>query len=90
MDAYSECDAVDLAELVAGGQASPDELLDEALRRVERLNPALNAVVHMREAVARQGAAGDEEDENEKTHRGGRSAVAACNSARAASVRAPE
>lgn len=56
-DAYSACDAVGLAALVATGQVSPDELLDEALRRVASLNPALNAVVHLREAVARRAIA---------------------------------
>jgi len=42
---YEKYDAVGLAELVARGDVSADELLDEALARMETLNPALNAVV---------------------------------------------
>ncbi|MBY8977515.1 amidase [Rhodobacteraceae bacterium NNCM2] len=50
---YSEMDATGLAELVATGAASPTELLDEALRRVAEVNPALNAVHNLREETAR-------------------------------------
>ncbi len=50
-------DATALAELVAKGEVSPDELLDAALAAVEARNPALNAVVLMQEAVARQSIA---------------------------------
>ena len=42
---YDSHDALGLAALVAAGEVSPDELLDEALERVQRVNPALNAVV---------------------------------------------
>ncbi len=51
---FDDHDALGLAALVASGAASPDELLDEALARVERLNPALNAVVLVREDRARE------------------------------------
>ncbi len=54
MDLYENQDATHLASLVATGQASPDELLDEALARVAALNPALNAVVLVQEEVARR------------------------------------
>ncbi len=37
--------ALDLARLVRTKQASPVELLDDCLARVDRLNPALNAVI---------------------------------------------
>ena len=47
-------DATHLAALVASGDASPEELLDDALARVEALNPAINAVVLMQEDVARR------------------------------------
>ena len=47
-------DATSLARLVASGAASADELLDEALARVAALNPQLNAVVNLQEAVARR------------------------------------
>ena len=50
-------DATGLAALVASGQVSPDELLDDALRSVEKLNPALNAVVLLQEPVARRAIA---------------------------------
>ncbi len=55
--AYGTTDATALARLVASGDVSPTELLDTALAEVERLNPALNAVVLMQEAVARQSIA---------------------------------
>lgn len=45
MNNYEEYDALGLAELVAKGDVTPDELLDEAIERTEKLNPTLNAVV---------------------------------------------
>jgi amidase len=42
---YGDYDALGLAELVAKGDVSPAELLDEAIDRTEKLNPKLNAVV---------------------------------------------
>lgn len=51
---YESCDAVALAELVALGEVTPGELLDEALKRVEALNPKLNAVTMIEEGVARR------------------------------------
>lgn len=52
-DIYLKQDATGLAALVAGGEVSPDELLDIALDRATELNPDLNAVVHLREGAAR-------------------------------------
>ncbi len=52
-DLYLQNDATGLAELVAKGDVTPDELLDCALSRVAALNPDLNAIVMMQEAVAR-------------------------------------
>jgi len=51
---YDSYDAIGLAELVRSGEASPAELLDVAIERVEALNPAINAVVqkHYDEARA--------------------------------------
>lgn len=46
-------DATFLAQQIASGHASADELLDEALARVAALNPKLNAVVHIQEDRAR-------------------------------------
>lgn len=50
-------DATALADLVAKGEVSPSELLDAALAAVEQRNPALNAVVHLQEGVARKAIA---------------------------------
>ncbi|WP_319453914.1 MULTISPECIES: amidase [unclassified Mycobacterium] len=38
-------DATDQAALVASGEVSPSELLEAAIERIERVDPALNAVV---------------------------------------------
>ena len=43
--AYDAHDAVGLAGLVAQGEVTPAELLEEAIARTERANPSLNAVV---------------------------------------------
>ncbi len=51
---YETHDAVGLAALVRRGEVTPDELLDEALARVEALNPHINAVTMLREDVARR------------------------------------
>lgn len=45
MSDYENHDMLGLAELVRTGEATPAELLDEALRRVEERNPIVNAVV---------------------------------------------
>jgi amidase len=50
---YENFDATGLAALVASGQTSASELLTQALLRVERDNPTLNAVVNLQEAAAR-------------------------------------
>jgi amidase len=46
MDDYAAYDGVGLAELVRKGDATPSELVDAAILRIERRNGALNAVVH--------------------------------------------
>ena len=43
--AYDENDALGLADLVRRREVTPAELLEEAIRRSERLHPQLNAVV---------------------------------------------
>ena len=48
-----QIDATEMARMVATGAASPEELLEDALAKVARLNPQLNAVVHVQEEVAR-------------------------------------
>ena len=52
-------DATELAALVRSGKASPAELVDEAIERVERLDPTINAVIHERFDAARAEARGD-------------------------------
>ncbi|MGH9027023.1 MAG: amidase family protein, partial [Acidimicrobiia bacterium] len=52
-------DATALAALVARGDASPVELVDAAITRIEKLNPELNAVIHPRFEKARAEAAGE-------------------------------
>jgi amidase len=52
-------DATAQAELVRTGGASPSELVDAAIERVEALNPELNAVIHPLFDEAREAAAGE-------------------------------
>jgi amidase len=56
-DDYVRHDAVALATLVRQREVSASELLEAALARIERLNPALNAVVRTRHEAARAEAA---------------------------------
>ena len=46
MSEYSEMDAVELGQAVRAGEVAPGELLDAAIERAERHNPALNAITH--------------------------------------------
>jgi len=55
---YDRFDAVGLAKLVRDGEVAPPELVDAAIARIERHNPALNAVVHKAYDEARATAAG--------------------------------
>src|ERR1700682_6327357 len=50
-------DACALAKLVRDGDASPAELVAEAVERIEKLNPELNAVIRPRFDEARREAA---------------------------------
>jgi amidase len=50
-------DATEQARLVRDGEASPPELVGDAIARVERLNPQLNAVIHPLFDEARAAAA---------------------------------
>src|SRR4051794_27553921 len=52
-------DATAQAELVRSGQASPKELVEAAIARIESLNPQLDAVTWTRYDEARAEAAGD-------------------------------
>lgn len=53
---YLSYDAIGLAELVRNRQVTPRELVEVALGRISRLNPALNAVVHRMDEAARAAA----------------------------------
>ncbi|HEX3916689.1 MAG TPA: amidase family protein [Caulobacteraceae bacterium] len=46
MDDYSDYDGVGLAALVRKGEVTPGELVEAAITRIERHNPAINAVVY--------------------------------------------
>ena len=52
-------DATASAELVRSGQASPAELVEDAIERIERVNPQLNAVIRDRFDAARKDGAGE-------------------------------
>jgi amidase len=43
---YADYDGMGLAALVAKGEVTPAEITEAAIERIERLNPALNAVVY--------------------------------------------
>ncbi|HVP30027.1 MAG TPA: amidase [Myxococcota bacterium] len=53
----SRLDAVAQAELVRRGEATPRELVDAAIARVEKVDPHLHAVIHPRYERAREEAA---------------------------------
>ncbi|HLJ46400.1 MAG TPA: amidase [Bryobacteraceae bacterium] len=55
-DELSTLDATALADMVRKGKASPLELVDAAIRRIEKLNPTLNAVIWERFEKAREEA----------------------------------
>jgi amidase len=57
-DQFAALDATAQAQLVRSGQASPLDLVDAAIDRIESLNPQLNAVIHERFEQARAEAAG--------------------------------
>src|ERR1700745_4452675 len=52
-------DATAQAELVRRGEVSPKELVEEAIARIETVNPKLDAVIRTRFDAARQEAEGD-------------------------------
>ena len=54
---YAEYDGLGLAELVAKGRVTPLELAEEAIARIERYNPKLNAVIYKMYEQGRETAA---------------------------------
>ena len=61
-DEYVRHDATALAELVRAGAVAPLELIDMAIRRLEAVNPAVNAVVYRMDDEARALADGVDRD----------------------------
>ncbi len=59
MNELARYDAVGLAELIRNGEISPLELIDDTIDRIERINPAINVVIHPSFEQAREAAAGD-------------------------------
>jgi len=59
MDAYTDCDATELARRVRAGEVSPTELVDQAIGAIESVDPQLNAVVHRMFEKAREQAKGE-------------------------------
>ncbi len=55
---YADFDGMGLASLVRKGEVTPAEITEAAIERIERLNPAINAVVHKAYDEARGVAAG--------------------------------
>lgn len=55
---YSKYDGLGLGELVAKGEVTPLELAEEAIARIEKHNPALNAIVYKAYDDARAAAKG--------------------------------
>jgi len=56
---YDKYDGLGLAELVKRKEVKPSELIEEAISRVEKLNPQLNAVIYKMYELARKAADGD-------------------------------
>ena len=56
---YEKYDGLGLAELVRKKEVRPTELVEEAINRIEKLNPQLNAVVHKMYESARKTAEED-------------------------------
>jgi amidase len=58
-EAYDDHDGLGLAELVRKGEVTPLELAEEAIARIEKVNPQINAVIAKTYDQARADAAGD-------------------------------
>ena len=56
---YDKYDGLGLAELVRKKEIKPVELVEEAISRIEKINPQVNAVVQKMYEQARKTAEGD-------------------------------
>ena len=57
-DEFVDLDAIAQAELVRNGEVKPIELVEAAIKRIERVNPEINAVVTPMYDLAREAAGG--------------------------------
>ncbi len=55
---YDRYDALGLAELVKNKEITAEELCEEAIKRIERINPKINAVIFRMFDIARDQAKG--------------------------------
>jgi amidase len=55
---YGKYDGLGLAGLVRNKEVKPSQLVEEAISRIEKLDPALNAVIHKMYDLAREAAKG--------------------------------
>ena len=62
MDDFGSYDALGLSALVKAGEVTPLELVEEAIRRIEAVNPQLNAVIYKNYDDARERAGADVPD----------------------------
>ncbi|MGD2163220.1 MAG: amidase [Anaerolineales bacterium] len=58
LEEFIQKDAIGLAEWVRSGEVSPLELVEETIRRIEAVNPQVNAVIHKMYDQAREKATG--------------------------------
>jgi amidase len=56
---YGNYDGLGLAQLVRKKEVKPSELVEEAINRIENLNPQINAVIHKMYDLAKEAAEGD-------------------------------
>lgn len=56
---YGDYDGLGLAELVRKKEVKPSELVEEAIGRIEKVNPQINAVIHKMYDRGREAAEGD-------------------------------
>jgi amidase len=57
-EAYADYDGLGLAQLVCEGEVEPADLVEEAIRRIEQVNPQINAVIEKMYDQANKTAAG--------------------------------
>ena len=57
MENYFECDAIELAAYIAAGDVDAEKILVATIKRAQRLNPALNAIIGIQPETASRLAA---------------------------------